>query len=111
MDDTFMVEVRRRLREFGDWSERLTVSGYRLATAYPEIENLHVYEISRPEAEDRIEGYLCEGLFVDWAEHDAYVYLLVWENPDPHPAWRDVFAAGPIEDIWDPRDPFFGAGA
>lgn len=76
MDDTLVVEVRRRLREFRDWSERLTLSGYRLATAYPEIENLHVYEISRTEAEDRIEGYLCEGFFVDWAEHDGYLYLL-----------------------------------
>ena len=43
------------------------------------------------DVEARIEGLVCEGFYVDWAEHESRLFLRVWEFGGPEPDWPSVF--------------------
>ncbi len=48
-------------------------------------------DVPLAEVEREIEGLIGDGFRVDWAEHDAKVYLLVYESRNLKPDWPQVF--------------------
>jgi hypothetical protein len=49
-------------------------------------------DVPPDEIESEITGAICEGLGVDWNEHEGALYLVLWEPESLPWTWRDVFA-------------------
>ena len=98
LDDTFRAKLQSKLKDFRVWSSGHTVSGCRLVH-YCGNEMVGAKSVPLARIEPEIEGLICEGYYVDWAEHESRFYLRVWEFGGPEPPWPKVFAEEPLVDV------------
>jgi hypothetical protein len=98
MNDAVRSKLQSQLAAFRDWSAGYELSACRLVR-YCGVDLLGALDIPPNEIESRIEGLICEGFYVDWAEHRGRLYLRVWEYGGPEPDWAKVFSEQPLADI------------
>ena len=98
MDDAFRAKLQSKLAGFRAWSAGRTFAGSRLVH-YCGVEMVGAQSLTLAEVEPRITGLVCEGFYVDWAEHLGRLYLRVWEYDGPEPEWSKVFAEESLVDI------------
>ena len=98
MDDTFRAKLESRLDAFRQWARGRDFSGCRLVQ-YLGMEKVGSLDVTLVQVESQIEGLVCEGFRVDWAEQDSQMYLRVWEADGPEPPWSKVFAEEHLADI------------
>jgi hypothetical protein len=97
MTEEFRVKLQAKITDYREWSGGQTFSGCRLV--HYTGADLLALDLSLDEVEARIEGLVCEGFYVDWAEHQGRLFLRVWEFGDPEPDWSKVFAEQPLADV------------
>jgi hypothetical protein len=98
MDEAFRLMLQAKLADFRGWSAVRSVTGYRLVQ-YCGVDLIGALSGPLSEIEAQIEGLVCEGMTVDWAEKGGLVYLRVWEFGGPEPDWSKVFTEVPIADL------------
>ena len=109
MDEQFRAKLNAKLAEYRGWSAGRNLSSCRLVQ-YCFGDLLGAISLSMDEVEPEIEGLVCEGFYVDWAEHEGRLYLRAWEYGGAEPEWPKVFAEVPLADVDDlPRQAGFDA--
>ena len=98
MDDQFRAKLDAKLNAYRAWFAGRAFRSCRLVH-YCGIDLVGAKSLSIPEVESEIEGLVCEGFYVDWAEHEARLYVRVWEFGGPEPEWSKVVAEVPLADI------------
>ena len=98
MNDEFRSKLNAKLGNFRDWMQQHSPTSCRLVQ-YCGVERVSAHDIPLAEIENRIEGLLCEGFYVDWTEQETRLYLRVWEFGGPEPTWPKVFAEEDLEEI------------
>lgn len=97
MDDLFRAKLNAKLAAYRNWFGGRSVHSCRLVH-YCGVTCV-AKTLPLEEVEREIEGLVCEGFYVDWAEHDARLFLRVWEFGGPEPEWAKVFAEEPLADV------------
>jgi hypothetical protein len=87
----FQEKCQKKLSEYRVWSKGRSFLACKLVQ-YVGVELAGVIDVSIDEVEPQIEGLLGEGFYVDWADHNNFIYLMVWEYSGPEPDWNKVFA-------------------
>lgn len=98
MDDAFRSGLQTKLAGYDRWSCGRFFHGCRLIQ-YCGVEMVGAVDVPLAEVKSQIEGLVCEGFRVDWAEHKDKLYLRVWESDGPEPDWSKVVAEQPLADI------------
>jgi hypothetical protein len=98
MDDQFRAKLDAKLAEYRAWSTGRDLASCRLVH-YCGVDLGGAKSLHATEVESEIEGLVCEGFYVDWAEHENRLYLRVWEFGGPEPEWSKVFAEVPLADV------------
>lgn len=98
MNDDFHSKLESKLSAFREWSAGRKLSGCRLVH-YCGVDLVGAQDVPPDEIESRLQGLVCEGFYVDWAEHNSRLYLRVWEFGGPEPDWAKVIAEQPLMDI------------
>jgi hypothetical protein len=89
-NDDFRARLDAKLDTYREWFAKRKISNCRLVQ-FCGVEMIGALDIPLSEIQDRIEGLLCEGFYVDWAEDRGRLYLRVWEYGGPEPDWPNVF--------------------
>jgi hypothetical protein len=98
MDDAFQAKLDLCMGTFRRWAQGRDVSGCRLVQ-YVGVDLLGAIDVPLGEVESQIEGLVCEGFLVAWAQLGRVMYLRVWEADGPEPPWSKVFAEEPLADV------------
>jgi hypothetical protein len=98
MDEQFRAKLDAKMAEYRDWSEGHALPLCRLVQ-YVGVDLVGAKSLPLSEVESEIEGLVCEGFYVDLAEHENRLYLRVWEFGGPEPDWSKVFAEVPLADV------------
>jgi hypothetical protein len=98
MKDAFRSKLKAKVDDYRTWSAGRQLSSGRFVH-YCGVELLGAHDLPLTDVEARIEGLICEGFYVDWAEHGGRLVLRVWELGGPEPEWRKVFAEQPLADL------------
>jgi hypothetical protein len=98
MNDAFRAKLDSQLDAFRTWAQGRDLRSGRLVQ-YLGVEMQGAIDISMGAVERQIEGLICEGIRVDWAQHGQRVYLRAWDCRGPEPAWPSVFAEEHLTDI------------
>lgn len=97
MDEAFRAKLRSKLADYRAWSSGRAFADCRLVH-YCGVDLVGAQAVPMAEVEPRIEGLVCEGFYVEWAENGGRLFLRVWEFGGPEPAWSKVFAEEPLAD-------------
>jgi hypothetical protein len=103
----FRSKLQAKLASYRDWSAGREFSGCRLVH-YCGVDLIGAQDLLLADVVLRIEGLLCEGFYVDWAEYQGRLFLRVWEFDGPEPDWHKVFAEQSLGDIDESRRGFEG---
>ncbi len=95
MEAAFRSKIDKKLVEYREWSRPHYFSARRLVH-YCGVELVGSKGIFESDVEAVIEGLVCEGFYVDWADNEDTLYLRVWEFDGPVPDWPSVFAERPL---------------
>jgi hypothetical protein len=98
MDDAFRAKIESKLDSFHQWVHGRELRSCRLVQ-YVGVEMLGAIDVPLGEVESQIEGLVCEGFYVDWAQDGSRLYLRVWEFGGPEPPWSKVVAEEHLADI------------
>ena len=98
MDDNFRAKLGSQLDAFRNWSRGRDLGSCRLVQ-YLGVEMLGAIDVPLGHVESQIEGLICEGFSVDWAQDGSRMYLRAWEFGGPEPPWSKVFAEEHLADI------------
>jgi hypothetical protein len=98
MDDAFRAKLELCIGNFRHWAQGREVSGCRLVQ-YVGVDLLGAIDIPLGKVESQIEGLVCEGIRVAWAQQGRLMYLRAWDGDGPEPAWSKVFAEEPLADV------------
>ena len=99
MNPEFTPKLEARISSYRAWSQGRNFSGIRLVR-YCGVEMIGASDITLSEIENRIHGYTCEGLGVEWTEYNGRLYLCVWEAwdaPGSPPDWSKVFSESDLD--------------
>lgn len=98
MDEQFRAKLDAKLAAYRGWSSGRAFPSCRLVH-YCGVDLVGSKSLALSEVESEIEGLVCEGFYVDWADHETRLYLRVWELGGPEPEWSKVFAEVPLADV------------
>jgi hypothetical protein len=96
--EQFRAKLDARLAEYRAWLTGRVLLSCRLVH-YCSSDLVGAKSLPLDEVEPEIKGLICEGFYVDWAEHEARVYLRVWDFEGAPPEWPKVFAEVPLADV------------
>ena len=91
MNEAFLAKLNAKLEAYREWRAGRDVQAARLVQ-YCGVELVGALDIPVGDVESRIEGLVCEGFYVDWAEHERRLIVRVWEFDGPEPDWPSVWA-------------------
>jgi hypothetical protein len=98
MEEAFRARLQAKLDGYQEWARGRTLSRCRLVQ-YSGVQLAGAHNVPIAEVESLIEQLVCEGFYVDWAEHEGQLVLKVWEFGGPEPEWSKVLDEQPLADI------------
>jgi hypothetical protein len=90
MSSEFRERMDTTLRAYGEWAATRHRLPCRLVS-YCGVECAGGIEVPPDEVEAEIIGAICEGMGIDWSEHQDRLYLVVWEPEGLPWTWQAVF--------------------